>query len=243
MKCLLLTTFLKKMARVHLGCFFIMLTSYSLTVFAHQPASLSRLHNLTLIQRYEKNLNVDILNNADIASAKLKAAKIETFLKSITDYSQLHHDESQALGKLIYKLGVFYTNVIHEPDLAINKMILADTFLTEKKDKAWNYNYLAYAYEQKLAVSKQETDKEHAAAYINKVIADLYANAKTKEVAFAYCLKGLLLKEAKYDLLAKLSFRLSTEIYQSLPDSGMTLGCAAGANSISSTPKKDTLRV
>ena len=191
-----------------------MLSSYTLNIFATEY-----LHNkkttLSLIKQYEKNLNLD---EASSSLARYKAAKTEAFLKSITDYSHLNRKESQALGKLFYKLGTFYTHVAHEPDLAINKMILADAFLTDKKDKAWNYNHLAYAYEQKFAAYKQDSDKEHATAYLNKVIANLYANAKTKEVAFAYCVKGLLLKDEKYDLLAELSFRISTEIYQSLPD-------------------------
>lgn len=190
-------------------------SSYALNIFAAESLH-NKKTNPSSIKQYEKNLNLYGRNEASTASNRHKAAKAEAFLKTITDYSHLNHDESQALGKLFYKLGTFYTHVTHEPDLAINKMILADAFLTDKKDKAWNYNRLAYAYEQKFAAYKQESDKEHAIAYLNKVIADLYANAKTEEVAFAYCVKGLLLKDDKYDLLAELSFSIATEIYKSL---------------------------
>jgi hypothetical protein len=198
----------------------IVITSYSLACFAnHSSLQNTEPHKAQdVIQQHEKDFNFDWNNFATIAPGKAKIGKTEAFLNTITDYSHLNKADRQALGKLYYKLGTYYTHVTRESDLAIFKMNLADAFLKEKQDKAWNYNHLAYAYEQKFAASGKTSDKENALEYVNKVIAGLYSNAKNKETAFAYCVKGLVLNDAKNYLLAELSFRLALKMYESLPD-------------------------
>lgn len=169
------------------------------------------------IRASEKDFNFNWNNYATIASNQEKLKKTEAFLKTITDYSHLSAAERQALGKLLYKLGTFYTHISREPDLAIQKMHLAESLLTTKQDKAWNDNHLAYAYEQKYAASGLIEDKKMGLDYTKTVISELYRNKSNKEVAFAYCVKGLIFNDAKDYVQAETNFRTALHIYEKIP--------------------------
>lgn len=202
---------------IHLSLIIFIIAHPFISFANHSPPNKNQI-TLAPIQQHEKDFNFDWNNFATIAPNQARISKTEAFLNTITDYSHLNNTDKQALGKLYYKLGTYYTHVTRESDLAIFKMNLADALLKDKPDKAWNYNHLAYAYEQKFAVSGKASDKDNALEYVNKVIANLYANANNKEVAFAYCVKGLIFNDAKNYLLAELSFRLALKTYESLPD-------------------------
>lgn len=168
------------------------------------------------IQQYEKSFNFDWTDSSTIAKNKPKIQAVETLLRTINDYTQLSKEDREAAGRLYYKLGTFYTHVLREPDIAIDKMNMAALLLRNKQEQAWNYNHLAFAFELKFAATGQSFDKEKALNYIHTVIAKMYSNAKNKEVAFAYCVKGLLLSDAKDYLLAELSFKIAFGIYETL---------------------------
>jgi tetratricopeptide (TPR) repeat protein len=169
------------------------------------------------ISSNEKNFTFDWNNYSTIAPNQTKIAKTEAFLKTVNDYSNLSASDREALGKLLYKLGTFYTHVSRQPDLAIEKMNLAAILLTDKEDKAWNDNQLAYAYEQKYAASGETADKEKALTYTNKLITETYPNTKNKEVAFAYCVKGLIFNDAKDFSQAETNYKTALNIYEKIP--------------------------
>lgn len=172
----------------------------------------------SIIQFYDKDFNFDWNNYTTIAPNHAKLERIEAFLKTNHSHATLSASDQKALGKLLYKLGTFYTHVLREPDLAIEKMNLAQKLLVNKEDKAWNDNHLAYAYEQKFAVSKLDADKNKSLYYINQVISTLYSNKSNKEVAFAYCVKGLVQNDAKEYMLAENSFKKALAMYEAMPN-------------------------
>jgi tetratricopeptide (TPR) repeat protein len=166
----------------------------------------------SLIEFYEKDFSFNWNDYTTIKANKTKIKKIEAFLKTIPENPDFLSPENRlALGKLLYKLGTFYTHIARNPDLAIEKLNAANTYFTSKEDKAWTDNQLAYAYEQKFASSHNDADKEKALAYTNKVI----SNKKTDEVAFAECVKGLVLNDAKQFPQAETSFNKALKIYSS----------------------------
>ncbi|VVC76593.1 hypothetical protein AQUSIP_19150 [Aquicella siphonis] len=169
------------------------------------------------LSQVEKEFAFNWNDYSTIPAAKARIAKTEGFLNAIQDFSHLNAQDTAALGKLYYKLGTYYTHVTRESDLAIHKLQLADAFLTTKQDKAWNNNHLAYAYEQKYAASGNASDRENALRYANKVITQLYSNAKNREVAFAYCVKGLVMNDAREFPLAEMHFKTALDIYESMP--------------------------
>jgi tetratricopeptide (TPR) repeat protein len=97
-------------------------------------------------------------------------------------------------------------------------MNFAEKLLTNKEDKAWNYNHLAYAYEQKFAASNLAVDKNKSLYYTHQVISTLYSDKPNKEVAFAYCVKGLVLNDAKDYGQAEKSFKTALAMYEAMPD-------------------------
>lgn len=173
--------------------------------------------NISSLQSLEKNFNFDWNNYATIAPNKIKLAKIESYLANMPDSNKLSAADQQSLGKLLYKLGTFYTHVSREPDLAIAKMNQADPFLNDRQTKAWNDNHLAYAYELKFAASNDAADKDMAFAYANQVIEKLYPEQANKEVAFAYCVKGLIFNDAKDYSQAETNFKKALHIYETMP--------------------------
>lgn len=190
--------------------------------FTHEPlpdalkSSLMQ-KNILPWQALEKNFNFDWNNYATISPNKIKIAKIEAQLASLSDANKLSVVEQQSLGKLLYKLGTFYTHVSREPDLAIAKMTQADPFLNDRQTKAWNDNHLAYAYELKFAASNAAADKDMAFAYANQVIEKLYPEQTNKEVAFAYCVKGLIYNDAKDYIQAEANFKKALHMYETMP--------------------------
>lgn len=172
---------------------------------------------LDSIQTYEARFDFDWNNHTTIPGNKNKIEEIEAFLKTNPDFSKLSNAEQQSLGRMLYKLGTFYTHVSRQPDLAIEIMDVADKYLKNKTDKAWNYNTLALAYEQKFFQTRRETDDKKGFYYTNKVIYDLYQRAQNKEVAFAYCVQGILRNDEKNYGLAENSFKTALNIYEKIP--------------------------
>jgi hypothetical protein len=166
----------------------------------------------------EQNFNFDWNKVSTIAPNQTRVAKTEAFLNTINDYSNLSATDRVALGKLLYKLGSYYTHVTCQPDLAIEKMNLAAILLTDKQDKAWNDNQLAYAYEQKYSATGDTADKEKSLTYSNKIISDIYPDTKNVEVAFAYCVKGLVFNDAKDFTQAETNFKTALNIFEHLPN-------------------------
>lgn len=169
------------------------------------------------IRSQEVNFHYNWNDEAAIKPTRTAIKNLEAFLKTIPDFSKLNKSDRQAMGKLLYKLGTYYSHTAHKPDLAIVKLNQVDALLTSKENKAWTYNQLAYAYELKYAASKHPADKQKGLAYTNKVITDLYPNKKNKEVAFAYSIKALIENDAKQYTRAEKSYRTSLKISAALP--------------------------
>lgn len=169
------------------------------------------------LENFEKNFSFDWNKSATIAGHQKVIAQLEDFLKKTNDESDLSEEDQVVLGNLLYKLGTYYTHVSRQPDTAIDKLNSAGPLLGSKEDKAWNYNQLAYAYEQKYSVTHVAADKEKALYYSNKVIADIYPNVKNKAVAFAYCINGLIQNDAQDASQAITSFKTALSIYEALP--------------------------
>lgn len=165
------------------------------------------------IQSIEKNFNFNWDNYKTVQANMLKVNRTEKFVDSIQNVSALNAVDREALAKLLYKLGTYYTHVSRQPDLAIAKLTLAGTLFTDKNEIAWNDNHLAYAYELKYAKSGVNSDKEKSLAYVNKVVNEIYPNVKNKQVAFAYCVEGLVFNDAKEYPQAEASYKAALKIY------------------------------
>lgn len=183
----------------------------------HRNTPKRQIASISPIQSYEQDFNFDWNSYKTIAINKAKIKKTEAFLKTIDDYSTLSESDRHSLGILLYKLGTFYAYITHETDLAIERMSMADPLLVDTEAKAWNYNHLAYAYEQKFAATKKLPDREKSLKYTNKVISGLYHHIKNSEVAFAYCVKALVLNDAKDYSYAETSLQVALKIYEKLP--------------------------
>lgn len=170
-----------------------------------------------LISTYEKNFNFD-WNNSKNCQDKTKINKIESYISTITDFSKLTMPQRESLGKLFYKLGTYYAHVSHAPDVAIERLRLAEMLLLDRQDKAWNANQLAFAFEQKYAASGRVSYKTTAFDYLNRVTHELYPNTSNKEVAFAYYVQGLILNDAKDFEHAKSSYKVALAILDQLSD-------------------------
>jgi tetratricopeptide (TPR) repeat protein len=175
--------------------------------------------SLDSIQSYSKKFTFDWNDYSTIEPNKKQIEEIAAFLKATKPeaYAKLNAADKQTLGKLFYKLGTYYTHVARQPDEAIASMERADTLLTSMEDKAWNDNHLAYAYEQKYAVSDEDADQDKALTYTDKVITKLYHGAKNKEVAFAFCVEGLVQNDAADYAQAETSFKTALAIYEHIP--------------------------
>jgi tetratricopeptide (TPR) repeat protein len=186
------------------------LLSITISVFADAPAP-------SLIQAQEKSFDYNWNNPAALPPTKAQVKKIENFLKTLPAHTTLTKTERPILGKLLYKLATYYSYAAHKPDQAIIKLTQVDNLLTTRDNKAWTYNQLAYAYEQKFSVSHDTADKKKALAYTDKVINHLYDNQQNKEVAFAYSVKALAQNDAKDYTRAEANYKKSLKIYASLP--------------------------
>lgn len=172
------------------------------------------------VQYYEKNFNFDWQNHATLEPNKKKIQEVAKFLHATKnkDYSKLSPAELASFGRLYLKLAAYYAHIERHPAHVIECMALADGFIKNKEDKAWSYDYLAYAYAQKFAGSHKIQDKKKALYYTNEVISKLYVNAKNKQVAFAYCVKGMLDNDEKNYGLAEGNFKTAISIYENLPN-------------------------
>ncbi|RDI48708.1 tetratricopeptide repeat protein [Aquicella lusitana] len=187
------------------------------------------------VQIYEKNFDPTQHHSVSAENQK-KIDEIEIFIKK-TDpnaYTKLSAADQEAFGRIAYKLGRYYLLDSRNPELALPKLELAATLLKKKQDKAWSYNYLAFAYEQKYAISDEDADKTKALDYSNKVISSLYPKAKNREVAFAYYVNGLVQKDAADYDQAKNSFETAITIYEALPE-GKDDHLAVAKNSLADT--------
>ncbi|MBA3661700.1 MAG: tetratricopeptide repeat protein [Gammaproteobacteria bacterium] len=173
---------------------------------------------ISTLQRIEKDFDFDWNRYVTIEPNKLKIANVEAFIATLGDPVTLSLLDRQALGKIFYKLGTFYTHIERKSDLAIAKLSKADQLLSIPKDKAWIYNHLAYAYEQKFAASKNVIDKKRALDFTHKVIAVLYPGHRNQEVAFAYCVRGLIHNDAKDFDHAEKNYRLALHLYEKMPN-------------------------
>jgi tetratricopeptide (TPR) repeat protein len=165
----------------------------------------------TPIQQANKDFSFDWNNYPSIASNKEKVKAVEDLLQKNADLSKVKTVDKEPLGELNYKLGTFYTHVIRDPNIAITQLEQANLLLTNKDDKDWIADHLGYAYELK-------KDKEKALSYTNQVLADSAKNLQTKQVAFAYCVQGLVQNDSKDYAGAEANFKKAIKIYESVPD-------------------------
>lgn len=172
----------------------------------------------TPIQIANRDFTLDWNDDISIAANKDKVAAIEILLSKPVDYKKMRRVEKQALGELLYKLGTYYTHIAREPDLAIDKLDLADKLLINKEERGWNNAHLAYAYEQKYRLTQDAADKKEALSYVKDVIIPLLRTPNYKQVAFAYSVQGLVQNDAKDYAGAEASFKEALSIYEDIPD-------------------------
>lgn len=173
--------------------------------------------DLDIIKKFAKSFHFDWSNYAGILDNKKAVSEVEPHFKKVNDFSKLTTEEKPEVGLFLYRLGTFYTHIARQPDLAINALNEADPLLPNKEEKIWNYNHLAYAYEQKYALTGNDADKLKAYEYLNKVIYPMNPDQKNKAVAFAYSIQGLVQMDAKDFAQAETSFKHSLQIQESLP--------------------------
>lgn len=158
------------------------------------------------VEQYAKDFTFDWTDYNSIAANQAHLNNIETLLQNMKTYSYLTPPQQEMLGKMLYRLGTYYTHVSRQPDSAITRLASAEALLKDKIDKAWNNNHLAYAYEQKYALTHQAEDKKQALDYSNKVLA-AFPKTQNKAVVFAYFVQGLLDYDSKDYGLAETSFK------------------------------------
>ncbi len=168
------------------------------------------------VKEYEQKFDFNWHDHASIESNKKKIEEIELFLKSNPNYSEMSGDDQEALGIMAYKLGTYYTHIARQPNMAIDKLNLADNLLPGKEDKAWINDQLAFAYEMKYSVSNEDVDKKQAEAYTEKVFS-FYPKTKNKEIAFAYCVRGFLADDSDDHEEAEENFKQALAIYEKIP--------------------------
>lgn len=175
--------------------------------------------SLDSIKFYEKNFNYDWNNYISISSNKKKLHEVEVFFRSTPpqEFRKLKPPLKQALGKMLYKLGTYYTHVEYKPDKAIKYLSSANNYLQMRTDKAWSYNNLAYAYEKKFTFTDDEIDQKQGLYFINKVM-NLYPERKNKEIAFSYCIKGLFEMDAGKSKEAENDYKTAISIYEKIPN-------------------------
>jgi tetratricopeptide (TPR) repeat protein len=152
-----------------------------------------------------------------IADAKSQIKDEEKFL-STANTNKLSPDDQHCLGVLFFKLGSYYAHVARESDLAIARLMMANTLLTDKQEKMWVNGHLAYAYTLKYELSGNITDKEKALYYSNKVTTELQPHVNNDAAAFAYSLNGLLQNDAGDFKQAEKNLKTALAIYQTTPD-------------------------
>lgn len=200
------------------GLMLLYISMAGMAAHAKSTASTQPASSLSGIQMAEQQFDFQWEDPHSTKMTKIKWHTAETALKNITDFSKLNADESEAFAKLNYKLGTYDLYVRHQADAAINKFILADAFTKTQNDHARIDAQMAFAYEQKYALSGSPDDRENALGYVNKVITHGYRNAKSKEGAFAYYVKGRVLIDDKEYSLAIVSLNQALQLYQSLTD-------------------------
>jgi tetratricopeptide (TPR) repeat protein len=212
-------SFLKSGLKIFIVCFINL-------AFAANPPLLSSPETTvsnTSIRDYEKDFNFDWEQFTTILPNKNKIKAIEAYISTLNATQTIEHltsSDRKDLGKLLYKLGTYYTHVSRQPKLAIIKLYEADKLLNTNQDKAWIYNHLAYAYEQKYAKSADVLSKEKGLYYTNLVMTRLYPDHSNKAVAFAYCVQGLILNDSYDYKNAEESFRHALLIYEMLDNKG-----------------------
>ncbi|MBA3661697.1 MAG: tetratricopeptide repeat protein [Gammaproteobacteria bacterium] len=174
--------------------------------------------SLNSMAMYEKTFNFDWNNCATIVPNKSKIVEIDSFIRATDrrEFQTLSAQDQEALGRMLYKMGTYYTHIDHHPDRAILYMDMASKLLRKSEEKSWNDNHLSYAYEQKFARSLESKDKKKADYYANKVLTQ-HKN-QTKSVAFAYCMKGMLDGDSKDYTHAEQHFQKAINIYEHLPN-------------------------
>lgn len=170
----------------------------------------------TPIEQHMKNFTFNWDQQGSIAANQAKVKDEEAFIATLTDTSKLTKEDQHALGLLLYNLGAYYAHVAREPELAIRKLSLANAFLTDKHEKAWCYNQLAYAYEQEFAATHKPIHQETTLYYTNKVIAELYPKMNNPTVAFAYAIQGLAQANANNYVEATKNLKTALKLYQAL---------------------------
>jgi tetratricopeptide (TPR) repeat protein len=170
------------------------------------------------VQEHENAFNFDWNKYSTATDNRAMLAQAETFLKEHPDlFAGLPAADQAAMGKLLYKLGTYYTHISRQSDLAIADLERASPLLKDTKAQAWNYNHLAYAYEQKFADGGKIADKTAALGYTHKVIAELYPHTVNSEVAFAFCVEGLVYNDAKDFPQAERRYKQALAFYEKIP--------------------------
>lgn len=188
--------------------------SLSFTLFANSDTKVPEQNTIAALQ---KSFTFNWNNYLSIEANKNKVQSTEKFIKNIKDLSKLNDQDRRDLGLVLFRLGTYYAHIARDPDAAIEKLNQANNFLTIKREKAWNYDQLAFAYEQKYAASHHDEDKRQVFHYTNLVINNLYENEAVKEVAFAYCVKGIVFNNAGDLEKAEKNIKTALNIYEQIP--------------------------
>lgn len=170
------------------------------------------------LQEYDKNFKYDWNNFSNIEVDRKKITDIENFIANFPsdDIKKLSPEDKTALARLSYKVGSYYTHVTRQPDEAIKHLALADEYLVSKADRAWNYNQLAYAYEEKFALTEDEMDEKKGLDYVRKVRL-LYPRMRNQQIAFICCVQGLFQNDAKDSKEAETTLKNALAIYETIP--------------------------
>src|SRR5687768_15515438 len=105
----------------------------------YDPSKLS----LDSVKDYEKNFTYEWWRFASLKANQNKIKQIEQFLQTTPpdQFKKLSRDFREALGRILYKLGTYYTHYQKAPNRAIRYLNAANNYLTKPIDKAWNYNH------------------------------------------------------------------------------------------------------
>lgn len=154
--------------------------------------------------------------------------------KSYVDRIMTDSPESaESFALYCYRLGTYYNHVKRNPDLALEKLLLAKEYLTfylKQASKnleqvyyqlAWINNHIAFSYLQLFLKNKSEENINMVLSLCNDIINEFYP-AKMKDTdivkvqltGFAYCLKALAEYEMKQIHAGIYNYEIALNLYE-----------------------------
>jgi tetratricopeptide (TPR) repeat protein len=165
---------------------------------------------------YEQKFNFDWRDYSTLSLSQKKLNDIESFLKHPLNLGALSEANKQALGKILYKLGTYYTNIALQLDHAIDRLKQADALLQNQAEKTRIRHQLAYAFALKFSLTHDKKQRQRAINYINQAKRNTLLDKH--EDAFGYFVQGKIEYEANNFGYAEDYLRKALATYEKLAE-------------------------